>query len=155
MPAELETSPQSYALKTVSSSITRLFVGQPILGSATWITMRTTRRCHPSVSLKAAAQSELHQKNSRPPPEAVKNKDKLCLNKSHGPWTVISGVHYAAFWTNGPNVVANIAAARENLENLLFVHGQWVPGEKWLFFTLSFRCFPGFQQSSRSLKMTT
>lgn len=28
------------------------------------------------VSLKAAAQSELHQKNSRPP-EAVNNKDKL------------------------------------------------------------------------------
>lgn len=152
MPAELETSPQSYALKTVSSSITRLFVGQAILGSATWITMRTTRRCHSCLSKLQRNRNYIRRTLGPPKPWKIRTN---CLNKSHGPWTVISGVHYAAFWTNGPNVVANIAAARENLENLLFVHGQWVPDEKWLFFILSFRCFPGFQQSSRSLKMTT
>lgn len=109
MPAELETSPQSYALKTVSSSITRLFVGQPILGSATWITTRTTRWCHPCLSKLQHNRNYIRRTLWPPKPWKIRTN---CLNKSHGPWTVISGVHYAAFWTNGPNVVANIAAAR-------------------------------------------
>lgn len=61
MAAELKTSAQSYGWKTVSSSTTSLFVAQPILGSATWIMMRTTRRRPPFLSNLLANQSYLEE----------------------------------------------------------------------------------------------